>query len=1083
VLYGEEYTNNGSIDESGGAGWQEGQEGTELGPLGYPTIPEDMDQLDAEASVSIPVGGTTAVNAVLLKFLASDADNIDTLTPEVEVRLIGTDFTDEPTHTGDAVNYSGTPVDVEVDIEGLVLGSAYHWQARVADGSGVYSSWVPFGGNTEIQADFTVTEATTLVLTPSVYTVSAGGYITLTVSAQDDLGTVDTAYDGTVHFTITDTEALLPADYTLTVADAGEHSFTNGARLGAVGEQVITVTDTGDPTLTGSATITVIPTNEISQSQSTVVVDPEVIEDNGEESAVVTITVLDDYNNPIIGKIISISTTGTGNNLIQPVEATDENGKAYGLITSTVAENKTISATAVDEELLLENTATLQVRDLTPPEISNIQVTDITNSTATVSWNTNELTTGQVEYGLSSFYGEASDYDNTLSTSHSITLTGLSAGSLYHFRILARDASLNETLSNDGTFGGGLNIESVIVSDITRTSAKIIWTANKSAISTLKYGLTGDLETTVSDISGEEQEDGSYRFERTIENLVQETLYYYQITVEVDDEQDVTGVANFTTLSEADLIISDIQVLDVTSSSARITFTTDRPAKIVLLYGITELYGEQADSDEYKTDHEFILTGLTPDTRYHFKIQATNQENHRTSSADQLFQTAQTLVTGGIFNVQHDREEEMVEVIWETTHSMTCHIEYGESPNYDLQTDSAANGTMHAQGMDISGLNDLEIHYRIVCTDDSDRVYRTRDLLYSSLDELPITGLTWYEHPAITTAAKYAVPTVGLVAMLLQLLNLIAQLGGLSSFISRLGMIFGAIFDKNKKKKGWGVIYNIEKKSPIPFAVVRLYDAKTRALKEETVSDLDGRYRFMVEKGVYTLGVSHPDFVFPRAESKLAKQYDLVGKYLGGEIDIKKGIAVGYDIPMITKERAKKGLTYSNIWDSVKVFLSKFGKWINIVSGVFLALSILVAPTPLNYVLCGINVLVLLLMLVVRAVRVKSWGRVYETRTSKGVSGAFVRLFDAKNNKLMNVQITDKNGRFGFMADKGSYLLTVDATGYEMKRSGLLRKRDKAVIKVIISEEKIIKQDIPLKRIKGFKEKLSVEDEETPFGA
>ena len=65
------------------------------------------------------------------------------------------------------------------------------------------------------------------------------------MTALDQLGTRQTGYTGTVHFTSTDSAATLPADYTFTGGDAGTHTFTLTITLNTAGAQTITATDTG----------------------------------------------------------------------------------------------------------------------------------------------------------------------------------------------------------------------------------------------------------------------------------------------------------------------------------------------------------------------------------------------------------------------------------------------------------------------------------------------------------------------------------------------------------------------------------------------------------------------------------------------------------------------------------------------------------------------------------------------------------------------------------------------------------------------------------------------------------------------
>ena len=84
---------------------------------------------------------------------------------------------------------------------------------------------------------------------------SAGATQTFTFTADNAYGTINTGYTGTVHFTSTDPQAILPADFAFMPAEAGVHTFT--AKLKTAGTQSITATDTANNVLAGSTTTSV----------------------------------------------------------------------------------------------------------------------------------------------------------------------------------------------------------------------------------------------------------------------------------------------------------------------------------------------------------------------------------------------------------------------------------------------------------------------------------------------------------------------------------------------------------------------------------------------------------------------------------------------------------------------------------------------------------------------------------------------------------------------------------------------------------------------------------------------------------
>src|SRR5262249_6407296 len=70
---------------------------------------------------------------------------------------------------------------------------------------------------------------------------TAASPATFTLLAEADSGHMATAYTGTVHFTSSDPQALLPADYTFTAADQGQHTFST--TLLTAGSQTLFATD------------------------------------------------------------------------------------------------------------------------------------------------------------------------------------------------------------------------------------------------------------------------------------------------------------------------------------------------------------------------------------------------------------------------------------------------------------------------------------------------------------------------------------------------------------------------------------------------------------------------------------------------------------------------------------------------------------------------------------------------------------------------------------------------------------------------------------------------------------------------
>ena len=90
--------------------------------------------------------------------------------------------------------------------------------------------------------------------------------------------------------------------------------------------------------------------------------------------------------------------------------------------------------------------------DSSPPIISNVQIINITEDSATVTWLTNEAATSIVDYGFTLSYEKGSVNVVEYVTFHSLDLINLEPDTLYHLRVISRDASGNMSVSGDYTF-------------------------------------------------------------------------------------------------------------------------------------------------------------------------------------------------------------------------------------------------------------------------------------------------------------------------------------------------------------------------------------------------------------------------------------------------------------------------------------------------------------------------------------------------------------------------------------------------------------------------------------------------------
>jgi hypothetical protein len=90
--------------------------------------------------------------------------------------------------------------------------------------------------------------------------------------------------------------------------------------------------------------------------------------------------------------------------------------------------------------------------DTTPPVISAVGASGITNVAARIGWTTSEPADTQVEYGPTTAYGTTTTLVGALVTTHSQQLSGLASNTTYHYRVRSTDGAGNPTVSGDFSF-------------------------------------------------------------------------------------------------------------------------------------------------------------------------------------------------------------------------------------------------------------------------------------------------------------------------------------------------------------------------------------------------------------------------------------------------------------------------------------------------------------------------------------------------------------------------------------------------------------------------------------------------------
>lgn len=144
--------------------------------------------------------------------------------------------------------------------------------------------------------------------------------------------------------------------------------------------------------------------------------------------------------------------------------------------------------------------ATASVQVPAPPVISNVTVSNITSTGATISWTTNVAGDSQVLFGATAAYGSASALNSAQVTDHSVTLAGLAANISYHFAVKSQDALGNLATSPDATFSTAISSGVVTLSLWSSTAAPTLADGGPDSPVNLGVRFHSDIDGTITGI-------------------------------------------------------------------------------------------------------------------------------------------------------------------------------------------------------------------------------------------------------------------------------------------------------------------------------------------------------------------------------------------------------------------------------------------------------------------------------------------------------------------------------------------------------------------------------------------------------
>ena len=294
---------------------------------------------------------------------------------------------------------------------------------------------------------------------------------------------------------------------------------------------------------------------------------------------------------------------------------------------------------------------TLEVRtaaapDETPPQVvTPPTVASVSDRSATIVWTTDEPANGLVTFGeaggeMDGMRGDATAFG----TDHSVTLTGLKAGTTYRYRVSSTDALGNGPTHNAGDLDFTTRQEAdtrpaqivarPAVLSVTQHTAMVSWTTDELADSRVDVA-EGDALPSEIDGNPAVKTVVSPTFTRvhtvTVTGLKAGMRYAWRVGSQdrAGNDRTFEDGTPFVTLSLEQItpppqILAGPTVVSATASSATLVWTTDAPTRALVDYGPNG-FGDRVEEARIEQVHTLTLTGLSAETTYSYRVTSTDQ--------------------------------------------------------------------------------------------------------------------------------------------------------------------------------------------------------------------------------------------------------------------------------------------------------------------------------------------------------------------------------------------------------------------------------------------------------------------------
>lgn len=251
-----------------------------------------------------------------------------------------------------------------------------------------------------------------------------------------------------------------------------------------------------------------------------------------------------------------------------------------------------------------------------------------------------------------------------------------------------------------------------------------------------------------------------------------------------------------------------------------------------------------------------------------------------------------------------------------------------------------------------------------------------------------------------------------------------------------------ALFSKKAYKTAWGVVYDYDSKKPIQSSRVQLYSWPDNRLIQTVYTNKIGEFSFMAKSGQYYLRAEKGGFsqMLLSKESRLLPSHDQPFKakrtdgyysniYLLPEVISQGGQekqTLEVAVPLIPKKSAASA--WLRFWHKFFYILELIRLPMLVLGTILTVIDFYWHGAWYNWLEIGVYSLLWIFEIYVMIFQPKTWGLVLGAN-NKPEDLVLVRLIDKSTDRIMDTEVTAKDGRFVLNANPGKYYIKLSKAG------------------------------------------------------